>query len=364
MTAAPERIPATLLTGFLGSGKTTLLNHILTTRRGLRIAVIENEVGEVDVDSDLVLTSREEIFQVVNDCLCCVISVRDDLARILHTLLARRGDFDHILVEASGLSDPTPVAATFFKDPVLARELVLDGIVTLVDALHAERHLDDPALAGGDNLAYDQIAVADRILINKADLVDPADLDRLEARLLEINGGAEVLRCSHARVDLDRILGIQGFAPAPFVIPADLDLGEAQLAGDEHHDHDHDHGHAQRHGHDESLGSVALRFDRDFDREALSAWLEALVAERGDDLFRLKGILAVAGDPRRQVLQAVHRVLELRPAEPWGAEPRLSKLVFIGRHLERPVLQAGLARCLAAPESHRPDPDPRPRRTA
>ena len=207
-------VPVTILTGFLGSGKTTLLNYILTERHGLRIAVIENEFGEVDVDSDLVMTSEEEIFQMTNGCICCVVDVRTDLVRILQTLLARPERFDHILVETSGLADPTPVAATFFMDNDVARKVRLDGIVTLVDALHIESHLDDPQLRDHDNQAIDQIVAADRIIVNKTDLVDETTLQRVEQRLHKINEGGQVMRSNHAQVDLTQILGISGFDSA------------------------------------------------------------------------------------------------------------------------------------------------------
>lgn len=376
-TGAAGLIPVTILTGFLGSGKTTLLNYILTEKHGMRIAVIENEFGEVDVDSDLVLASDEEIFQMTNGCICCVVDVRKDLVRILQALLARPEQFDHIIVETSGLADPTPVAATFFMDNDVAHRLRLDGVVTLVDALHIERHLDDPELEGVDNQAVDQIVAADRIIINKTDLVDAAALPALELRMRRINQGAQVLRSSHAQVDLNLILGIGGFdSGAALIDPHFLD---------EHHDHDHEHGHghgedghecgercghagataaapegvcglpentgARGHAHDPSVESVSLTFSAPFDRRQLDAWLAQLLAAHGDDLFRLKGILAIAGDSRRHVLQAVHRVLDLRPADAWPyGEPHLSKLVFIGRNLDRDTLKAGLDWCLALPQ--------------
>lgn len=360
------QVPVTILTGFLGAGKTTLLNHILTAKHGMRIAVIENEFGEVDVDSDLVETSDEEIFQMTNGCICCVVDVRTDLVRILQTLLARPEKFDHILVETSGLADPMPVAATFFMDNDVARQVRLDGVVTLVDALHIEGHLDDPQLKGMDNQAVDQVIAADRIVINKTDLVDLADIRRLQQRMRDINQGAQILVSCHAQVDLGQILGIGGF-----------DSGVA-LAGDpgffgghEHCDHDHggghDHGHPHAHGreaqagvceqapapghqHDPSVSSVSLTFSAPFDRWHFDVWLKQLLDAHGDDLFRLKGIVAFGGDGRRHVLQAVHRIVDLRPADAWRTdEARIGKLVFIGRNLDADTLKSGLDWCLAAP---------------
>lgn len=355
-----RKIPVTILSGYLGSGKTTLLNHILTQKHGLKIAVIENEVGAIDVDSDLVMTSSEEIFQIVNDCLCCVISVRNDLARILHHLLDRGERLDAILVESSGLSDPTPVSATFFKDPELARRLSLDGIVTLVDALHIERHLNDPTLAGQDNQAIDQIAVADRILINKSDLVSPEDLARIGRKIQSINAGAEIQHSIHAQVRLESILGIHGFEPPTLTGHEPIFLGEPTHIGDEHHEHELHH----THEHDPTLGSVALLYNQPFQEDALQHWLEELITKAGEDIFRMKGIVAVDGDPRRHVLQGVHRILELRPAEPWGNQVPASKFIFIGRHLQRQALQAGLDSCLASHTHCRPAAKPVPRRTA
>jgi G3E family GTPase len=344
-------VPVTILTGFLGSGKTTLLNHILTANHGLRIAVIENEFGEVDVDSDLVLSSEEEIFQMTNGCICCVVDVRTDLVEILRKLLARPERFDRILVETSGLADPTPVAATFFMDNDVARQLRLDGVVTLVDALHIESHLDDPQLREFDNQAVDQILAADRIVLNKTDLVDEATLQRVEQRVHSINEGAPVLRSHRAQIDLARILEVGGFAPAAQLVDDIAFFGEHGHVCDDHCDHDHEarvaHGDVPGHEHDPSVGSVAMLFEQVFERARLNAYLEGLVAAHGNDIFRLKGIVAIAGDDRRHVLQGVHRILDLRPADGWGAAPRTSKIVFIGRHLGALALREGLQECLA-----------------
>jgi G3E family GTPase len=321
-------IPVTILSGFLGSGKTTLLNYILTERHGHRIAVIENEFGEINIDSGLVLTSEEEIFEMTNGCICCVGSVRTDLIRILGQLMSRREKFDHILVETSGLADPNPVAATFFIDDDIARQVNLDGIVTLVDARHIGGHLDDPNLDGIDNQAVDQIMAADRIIINKVDLVGEDDITGLEVRVRGLNATASIFRSSYAKVDLEKILGIGAF-----------DLSRT-MASDDHFLDDHDH------QHDPSLESVSFIFDAAVDKPQLEAYLAELLEQRGDDIFRLKGILAVAGDPRRFVLQGVHRICEMKPANPWGTARPNCRLVFIGRKLDRAELEAGLRGCL------------------
>lgn len=356
-------VPVTILTGFLGAGKTTLLNHILTEKHGHRIAVIENEFGEVDVDSDLVMASEEEIFQVVNGCICCVVDVRNDLVSTLQKLLARPEPFDHILVETSGLADPVPVAATFFMDNEVAKQVRLDGVVTLVDAVNVMPHLDDPALAEHDNQAVSQIVVADRILLNKVDLVTPAQIAETERRIRTLNVSAPILQTVQARVDLSFILGLQSFESDalsmtdPEFLLQDTE-GHAHEAH-EHacgpacdHDHDHDHhGHSHEHAHrhDPSVGSVSFIFDSGrFVPEKLMASLKTLLELRGEDIFRVKGILAIAGDDRRHVLQGVHRLLELKPSFPWWSEPVRSKIVFIGRNLEADKLRARLESCLLA----------------
>ncbi|HYT48181.1 MAG TPA: GTP-binding protein [Burkholderiales bacterium] len=309
-------IPVTILTGFLGSGKTTLLNYILTQKHGQRIAVIENEFGEINIDAELVMGSDEEIFELTNGCVCCVATARADLLRILEKLLARRAPLDHILVETSGLADPTPVAQTLFANEKLMRETSLDAIVTLVDAKHAAAHLD--------NIAVDQIVIADRVIMNKVDLVGETELRDLEARVRRLNATAPILRCSHARVDLENILGIGAFSAQ-----------RRMVSLDEH-----------EHSHDPALESESFVFERPFDRSRLELYFKQLLRDKGDNIFRLKGILALDGEPRRYVLQCVHRIMDLKPADAWGEERPVSKLVFIGRHLERAALANGLEQLL------------------
>ena len=334
--APRSKIPVTILTGFLGAGKTTLLNHILTENHGHRIAVIENEFGEIDVDSDLVLASEEEIYQMRNGCICCLVDVRNDLIEVLRKLLARKDRFERIVVETSGLADPTPVATAFFADRAISEEVSLDAIVTLVDAKHIGQHLDDAVLDGRDNQAVDQIVAADRIVINKVDLVGGSDIGRLETGLRKLNQTADILRSSYAKIDIGRVLNVGGFAPSYVRERAEL----LDLDGEHRHGHDD-------HAHDPTVTAESFVFERRFDRERLANFLGDLLRHRGRDVFRVKGILAIEGDSRFHVLQAVHSLLDFRPDHPWGKDKPFSKLVFIGRNLVRREIEEGLDGCLA-----------------
>ncbi|KSV73308.1 GTP-binding protein [Ensifer sp. ENS07] len=369
--ASQQKLPITILTGFLGSGKTTLLNYILTERHGHRIAVIENEYGEVDVDSDLVLASDEEIFQMQNGCICCFVDVRNDLIDVMKKLLSHKDKFDHIIVETSGLADPTPVATAFFVDRSVADEVELDAVVTLVDAMHIDQHLYDPVLDGSDNQAVNQIVAADRILVNKIDLAGEDALGSLETSLRRLNQTAPILRSSYGKVDLSNILGVKGFRPSYVRERAeilDIDMDDDHDA-EHHHHHDckepccdhahHDHGHHHHHDHgrahatalrphqhDATVKSHSFVYPEAFDGEKLAGFLKGYLGEHGDDIFRTKGIVSVAGDDRFFVLQAVHKLVDFRPDHAWGEDKRKSKFVFIGRNLDRESIDRNLRACL------------------
>ena len=442
-----EKVPVTILTGFLGSGKTTLLNRILSEEHGKRIAVIENEYGEVGIDQALVINADEEIFEMSNGCICC--TVRGDLIRVLGNLMKRRDKFDYVLVETTGLADPGPVAQTFFMDDEIREEFTLDGIVTLVDAAHIDQQL------GRSDESTEQIAFADVLVLNKTDLVETDGLDALEARLRDMNRMARVVRSEKADVPVETVLNLSAFdldqvlerrptflepeypfewtgvyaleagryelslaeGPDPemsLVAKADQALDDAalregaewcvrryaeaadpvepgsdialgahaslQLQADgrksffltvdapvqvglyaQHTAEEFDMKLLRadgtevpagveriwvaQHEHDDEVGSFAIERAGDVDPDRLNAWLSEILRERGVDIFRMKGFLSIAGDPNRFVFQGVHMLFDGQPEKPWGDQPRLNQLVFIGRNLDEQAMTEGFDAC-------------------
>lgn len=342
---ADNRVPVSLLTGYLGAGKTTLLNRILTEQHGKRFAVIVNEFGEIGIDNDLVVDTDEEIFEMNNGCICC--TVRGDLIRIINGLMRRKDRFDAILVETTGLADPAPVAQTFFVDDDVKAATRLDAIVTVVDAKHIEARLSD------SREAQEQIGFADVILLNKCDLVSEADLARIEAAIGRINPFARLLRTTRADAPLDRLLDLGAF-DLRRILDRDPDF-----LGHSEHDHDHDHHHTDdhvhrhdhalgAHRHDDAVTSCSFRFAKPFDADKVESFLRATAMEMGADMLRSKGVLHVRGDSRRLVYQGVHMMLDWDWQRDWRAdETHESKIVFIGRNLNAAALRAGLESCLA-----------------
>ena len=353
-----DRIPVTVLTGYLGAGKTTLLNRILSEAHGKTYAVIVNEFGEIGIDNDLIVGADEEVFEMNNGCVCC--TVRGDLIRVLSGLMKRKGRFDGIIVETTGLADPAPVAQTFFVDEDVRARTQLDSVTTVVDAKHLPLRLKD------SREAAEQIAFADQIILNKTDLVTEAELVEVEKAIRTLNPLAPIRRAERSNVPLDTILGRHAFDLAritelqpDFLNPAHGEAGHVHDddCGDDHHGHDphgqdhHDHGHGHIHDHvaESGISSISLTSQRPIDGARVTAWLNNVLQTQGVDILRAKGILDVKGEERRLVFQAVHMILEGDFQGPWkDTDNRYSRLVFIGRNLDEAGLRAGFESCIAA----------------
>ena len=310
------QVPVTVLTGYLGAGKTTLLNRILTENHGKKYAVVINEFGELGVDNDLVVDADEEVFEMNNGCICC--TVRGDLIRIVGGLMKRRGKFDGIIIETTGLANPAPVAQTFFVDDNVRTRTRLDAIVTVVDAKNLPARLKDSAEA------EEQIAFADVIVLNKTDLVTAEELTDVEAQIRKINRFARIHRTTRADLPVAEILDQGAF-----------DLQRVLAREPEFLDEGHEH------SHNEDVSSMSFELTRPVDPEKFNAWISALLAEKGQDLLRTKGILAYPGEDRRFAFQAVHMIADGDFIGKWPEGERRSKLVFIGRNLNRPQLRRG-----------------------
>ncbi|MDB5593504.1 MAG: cobalamin biosynthesis protein CobW [Hyphomicrobiales bacterium] len=355
-----SKTPVTVLTGYLGAGKTTLLNRILSEQHGHKYAVIVNEFGEIGIDNDLVVGADEEVFEMNNGCICC--TVRGDLIRIIEGLMKRKGKFDAIIVETTGLADPAPVAQTFFVDQEIQDEARLDAVVTVADAKWLSARLKDAPEA------KNQIAFADVIILNKIDLVSEAELDEVEARIRGINPYATLHRTTKCQVPLDAVLGRNAFDLDRIleIEPAFLDTGADEHAGHDcgpecgHEDHKHDHHghdhhghdhHAHAHGglkaiHDEEMQSVAVRIEGDVNPELFMPWINKIVQDMGPSILRSKGIMSFPGEPKRFVFQGVHMILDGDLQREWKpGEKRESKIVFIGRHLKEDELRRGFLAC-------------------
>lgn len=347
-------IPATILTGFLGSGKTTLLKRVLTEAHGQKIAVIENEFGEENIDSDILVTeSKEQIVQMSNGCICC--TIREDLRETLQLLAAkkRKGllDFDRVVIETTGLADPGPVAQTFFMDDEIAESYLLDSILTLVDAKHAPQQLNDR------QEARRQVGFADQLFISKSDLVSEEEADALIHRLKHMNPRAPIQKVNFGEVPLTQVFDLRGFN-----LNAKLDIDPDFLKEDDHahHDHDHvhgeqcdhpshqhDHGHGHHHHHDDDVKSFVFKSLRAFDPARLEDFLGAVVNIYGPRMLRYKGVLHMQGTERKVIFQGVHQLMGSDLGPQWAeGETRESRLVFIGIELPRDILVQGLEQCL------------------
>ena len=325
MSSPKEKlIPVTLLTGFLGSGKTTLLNHILKNKHGKRIAVIENEFGDIDIDSDLLIGKSDEIFEMKNGCICC--SVRNDLIETLNRLINRQDKFDYVVIEGTGLASPGPVAQAFLLEHEINQSLFLDGIITLIDSKNAWNHLKDA------EVAWEQIAFSHILLLNKSDLVSHDELKNLEDHIRGVNPTAKLFNTKNAQIELNHLLDIGGF-----------DLSNVNLSDNEFLEHGL---HDKHHEHEGDITSASIVCPGTIDPDKFNNWLRMLLIMEGMDVFRAKGILNTKNSDKRYIFQSVYMLFEGRFEDSWENRPKENKMVFIGRNLNKERLENGIQSCI------------------
>ena len=344
----PPKIPVTILTGYLGSGKTTFVNYLLKEKHGYKFAIIENEFGDVGIDDGLVLQTNEEIIEMMNGCICC--TVREDLIVTIKKLIETKANsFNHIIIETTGLADPAPVAQTFFIDPELSKLCRLDSIITFIDAKFTGEHLDEEKPEGVENEAHEQVAFADVLVVNKTDLVTASELEKIKHKIKNINVHASVIESQYSRIPIDQVINIQAFD-----LTKTLEMDEGFLDIESEHQHD------------SSIKSFGVHIEGEFMVDKLNAWLSKLMKEKGTDLYRSKGILAIKESDDKFVFQAVHMIMNLSSSsdlgmehQPWGEdEKRINKFCFIGKNLDKEQIIKDLKECIFDGKAPEPGPVP------
>ena len=334
--AEPKRVPVTVLTGFLGSGKTTLLNHILSTQHGMKFAIIENEFGEVGVDEKVIKEdSEEQVIEVMNGCICC--TVRGDLVKVLKKLRSKLDTFDGVIIETTGMADPAPVAQTFFVDPEVQKIYHLDGIVTVVDCKHVLAHLQEEKPEGVENETVEQIAFADRIILNKTDLMDDAALEEVVTEVQKVNKDAELIKAQHSKVDPAKLLGINAFS-----LDRVLEMDPEFMNTDGEHQHDN------------SISSISWKFEGELNVNKMEMWISEMLQTKAADMFRYKGMLAVKGMDTKYLFQGVHMLFNGGFSEEYQwkkGETRECRFVFIGRNLDKALLEQKFMECKVTSEA-------------